>query len=79
MPGTVLGAGDSKHDKVQTLPLRKLHFLRGKSDLQTVKVVLAIGLVIEVCTIGSHQLHSGDLGRLCGKKLHLITFPFNVS
>lgn len=67
MPGTVLGAGDSKHDKVQTLPLRKLHFLRGKSDVQTVKIMLAIGVVIEVCMIGNHHLHSADPGRLCGK------------
>lgn len=59
--------------KVQTLPLRKLHFLRGKSDLYTAQVIHAMGMMMEVYTIESHLLRGLDLERLC------VTFTFSVN
>lgn len=65
-------ASDSEQ-KVETLPLRKLHVLMGKSDLYTAQVIHAMGVVMEVYMIGNHLLRGGDLERLC------ITFTFSVN
>lgn len=65
-------ASDSEQ-KVQTLPLRKLHVLKGKSDLYTAQVIHAVSVVMEVYMIENHLLRGGDLERLC------ITLTFGVN